>query len=111
MEFKVRKARVVEVTDGDTVLALVESEFGIHIELPIRILGINAPEKHEAGYREAKEFIAGRISESLSIVTLEMLKKDTFKRWLCNIILKDGSSLGTLMLENRLAVPYSKKKN
>lgn len=111
MEIKIRKAKVLEITDGDTILALVESEFGIHIELPIRILGINAPEKHEAGYREAKDFIAGRISESLSMVTLEMLKKDSFKRWLCNVILKDGSSLGTLMIENRMAVPYSKKKN
>lgn len=40
-------AKIVSVYDGDTCTALVDLGFRVAIEMPLRLLGINAPEMSE----------------------------------------------------------------
>lgn len=78
-------ARVTRVIDGDTFECSVDLDFGITIQITVRLFGCDAwevhgPEKKEG--LEAKDYITTLIAGQT--VELEPHKKDSFGRWLCD---------------------------
>jgi hypothetical protein len=87
------------VVDGDTVIANVDLGFNVHIIVPVRIRGVNAPEVHgptkDAGL-EAAEYLehtlfewraAGEYATPFPLPLLIRSYKDarSFERWVCDI--------------------------
>jgi len=66
-----RKEKVTEIFDGDTFLTSVRKH-------PIRLDGVNTPEKREPGYQRAKEALKKLIQDKK--VTIETVARDKFRR-------------------------------
>lgn len=52
-----RRARLVRVKDGDTIVAVLDQGFRDEKEIDVRLLGVYAPELHETGGPECKTFV------------------------------------------------------
>jgi endonuclease YncB( thermonuclease family) len=88
-----RSFRVGRVIDGDTlVLSGYDGE-----ATKVRLLGIDAPERGEAGYEEAGQALRELIAESGGVVEIEFPrpgaggargKRDNFGRLLCRVIVR-----------------------
>tara|TARA_R110000851_G_scaffold15638_3_gene51523 strand:- start:2143 stop:2505 length:363 start_codon:yes stop_codon:yes gene_type:complete len=51
-------AEILRVIDGDTLVALIDVGFNIHIKSTLRLYGINTPEKRTKDLEEKKKGIA-----------------------------------------------------
>lgn len=81
---------IVRWVDGDTVIANLDLGWGIwKINEPIRLYGINAPERGEEGFHEARDFCS-KIAPPGKKATL-----------LSNEIDRSGRCLGTLFVDNQ----------
>lgn len=60
-----RRAAVLEVTDGDTVLVDIDQGFGDTKEFSLRLLGVWAPEKKEPGGAETRAFIEKWVADRI----------------------------------------------
>jgi micrococcal nuclease len=77
------RARIVNVVDGDTVDAVIDVGFDITVTKRLRLLGIDTPERGQAGYQEAREALAAEVlNQEVTIVTE---KSDSFGRYLASI--------------------------
>lgn len=106
------RATVLRVHDGDTVVLDVDLGFRNHIvEMPIRILGINAPELATPAGKEAAAFA----QELLPPGTVVMLSSDKDRadkyggRWLGELALPDGRDFGGVMVHTGHALPWDGK--
>lgn len=79
-------ARVVGVTDGDTLVVLRDRRL-----TKVRLTGIDAPEKRQAFGERAKQFTAALAFDRL--VTVRASGRDRNGRVLAEIVLPDGRSL------------------
>ena len=109
------RARLTEGTrnhpvyDADTVRLTVDLGFGITSDLgPCRLFGINAPEmrgnERPAGIA-ARDFLRDLIETGKSF-TVETIKdrKGKYGRYLCKILLDDGTNVNELLVESGHAV-------
>lgn len=107
--------------DGDTIyVELAHSETAADAlahSIPVRLLGIDAPELHGAKTaceRElaqvARDYVVKKLSGAKQ-VDLESVGRDKYFRLLADV-LADGESVAAALLAKRLAVPYDggKKK-
>lgn len=74
-----KTAVVSRIIDGDTVVL----NNGKHV----RLLGMNAPEKGEVGYEEAKDFLSEKIFNRKVTLVYGIQKQDLYKRELAYIFL------------------------
>jgi micrococcal nuclease len=81
------QAKVVGITDGDTVKVLHEGT-----QVKIRLYGIDTPEKRQAFGNRAKQFTAGRVAGK--VVTIIPMDRDRYGRTVALIQSQDVS--GTL---------------
>ncbi len=72
---------VTEVVDGDTLVV----EGGLRV----RLLGINAPEKGEAGYQEAKTLLVLLVLKKEVVLESDSEDKDQFHRLLRHVWIGD----------------------
>lgn len=84
------------VVDGDTVDLVIDVGFNLTTKQRIRLLGINTPERGQAGYSEAKEYLTSRLLDK--DVIIETYKTDDFGRYLGTIFI-DGEDINFVMLE------------
>jgi micrococcal nuclease len=95
-------ARVIGITDGDTLTVLTAQK----TQIKIRLAGIDAPESgQDFGTRAkqaASELAFGRI------VTIIERDKDRYGRTVADVTLSDGRSLNREMVRNGLAWWYRK---
>lgn len=79
-------------------------------KIPVRVLGIDAPEKRARDKCErelaekAREFVHKALSNALQI-ELRNLQRDKYFRILADVFV-DGSHLGSELIRKRLAVAY-----
>lgn len=66
-----RKERVTEIIDGDTFRTSVRKH-------PIRLEGVDTPEKREPGYQRAKKELEKLIQDKK--VTVDTVARDKFRR-------------------------------
>ncbi|MFZ2783713.1 MAG: thermonuclease family protein [Sediminibacterium sp.] len=92
---------VSRIVDGDT--------FKDSTDLGYRLIGINAPESHEAGGPEATAFLDSLINHKyVQIVTDSKYDTvDFYKRKLCYVFLT-GTDINKLMVQNGHAIVYTK---
>jgi micrococcal nuclease len=96
------QATVVRVVDGDTFAADLDLGWGVWqrevtgAPSRIRLLGVDAPERGEQGYEDAK-ILLGTLIPPGTIVWVESTKLDSFGRALCNVTLLDGRNLVELL--------------
>jgi endonuclease YncB( thermonuclease family) len=102
------RARLVRVIDGDTLVADFDLGFRLTATLPVRLLGINAPEMSEA---------AGKVSRAWAIAWFERLGPDMmittakdpekYGRWLGTIHSPSQEmSLNDALVAAGMARPY-----
>lgn len=110
----IHNAKVIEVIDGDTILVHIEETFTsllntITITTParVRLLGINAPERNEEGYQEAKNTLHELVFQK--DVVLNIAGKDKYDRLLADVFLASGVKINDLLLEQGLVKPYPMK--
>lgn len=95
------QAKVVGVSDGDTITVLTEQKERIKI----RFDSIDAPESKQAFGKRAKQ----ALSESIfgKTVTVQEVGKDRYKRTLAFVKL-DGKDVATAMVKNGFAWEYKR---
>jgi micrococcal nuclease len=108
------KATLIRVVDGDTIEVMADLGFSVWHRCTLRLDGVDTPERHEAGYREA--FLAtrdfcGTGSGELVIQTRPDPRRrvDGFRRYLARVWV-DGvpQELGEFLLAQHHAVPWVK---
>lgn len=97
-------AKVVNISDGDTVTVLTDA----NIQVKIRLYGIDTPEKGQAFGQKAKEFTAKSVSGK--IVTIDEIDRDRYGRTV-GIISANGTILNEELLKNGLAWQYERYCN
>lgn len=75
---------VLKWVDGDTVDIMVDLGFTVSVRQRFRLLGVNTPEKGEAGYVEATGLSNAYVPVG-SKVTLQSKKTDKYGRYLAEV--------------------------
>ena len=94
--------KVVAITDGDTFKLLTKDSTLIKV----RLANIDCPEKKQAFSQRAKQFASDAIFSKT--VTLYVLKKDRYRRYISNVIYNDSLVLNYELVKNGLAWHYVK---
>ena len=93
---------VVGIMDGDTFKLLTKDS----ITVKVRLANIDCPEKKQAYATKAKKFVSEAIfSEN---VTIQVLKKDRYRRLIANVFYGDSINLNHQLVKNGLAWHYVK---
>lgn len=101
---------LVRVTDGDTMVVTIDLGFRLSATMPIRLYGLNCPEKATPEGKLVKEWVTHWFAEhpTLSITTLKDPEK--YGRWLGTISsVPDGASLNRALLDSNMAKPWDGK--
>ena len=77
-----RNERVTKVIDGDTFMTGSRQN-------PVRLAGVDTPEKREPGYQKAKQALADLIQGET--VTIDTKARDTYRRSVANVKVKGRS--------------------
>lgn len=99
------RAYLLEVTDGDTLWALIDLGFGITTKQQLRLRGLDAAEIESAEGREAKRFVEEELKKATSLL-ITSSKSDKYDRYLADVFYtnRDGEQfLNNRLLEKRLA--------
>lgn len=97
--------KVIAITDGDTFKLLTKDSTLIKI----RLANIDCPERKQPYSAKAKQFVSDAIFNKT--VTLNVLKKDRYRRYISNVIYDDSLSITHQLLKNGLAWHYRKYSN
>jgi len=101
-------SKIVKVIDGDTIDAMVDLGFDIHIKCRIRLLGINAPESRTKDKEEKKRGLLAkaRLKELCKgNVLLQSHGKEKYGRIL-GVLFSAGVSLNNIMVAEGHAKEY-----
>jgi micrococcal nuclease len=99
-----REAIVTRIVDGDTIECAIDLGYRMTTNQILRLLHIDAPERRQEGYEEAKNFL---IEKLLGKKVVVMSKKFGKYRYLAEIFFPDVPlSINTQLLEAGLAKPY-----
>lgn len=94
--------KVVAITDGDTFKLLTKDSTLIKV----RSANIDCPERKQPFSKRAKQFVSDAIISKS--VTLKVLKKDRYRRYISNVIYDDSLSLCHELIKCGLAWHYRK---
>ena len=75
---------ILRWVDGDTLDIEVDLGFKMKTLQRFRLIGVNAPERGEPGFNEAKA-LAERLAPTGSSLLFESMKSDKYGRWLVHI--------------------------
>jgi len=96
------KGKVVAITDGDTFKLLIKDSTLVRV----RLANIDCPEKKQPFSTKAKQFVSNAIFNKN--VTVQVLKKDRYRRLIANVFYGDSINLNHQLVENGLAWHYVK---
>lgn len=106
----------ISVIDGDTIEVRARLQFGVIVEVRIRLASINAIELHDDGGEEAKKLLEQIINEAdwIWIKTVKnkakeppkQKQKKTFDRYVGFLFDEFGESINQKIVDAGLAVPY-----
>lgn len=91
-------ARVVGISDGDTIKVLVDNR-----EIRIRLYGIDCPEKNQAFGKRAKQFTSGFAYGK--VVQIESIDRDRYGRFVA-LVYVGNSCLNEELVRNGFAWVY-----
>lgn len=103
------RAKLVRVTDGDTVVLEIDIGFRMRATMPIRLVGINTPEMNTPAGKSTRQWVIDWFSEHPAIVVLTRKDPEKYGRWL-GVVLPEGGtddqSLNHQLLTAGLAEPF-----
>ena len=106
-------AIVERVVDGDTIDLHIDLGFDVWIRQRVRLLGIDTPESRTRNAREKRfgKMASARVEELLPngskhVITTQFDSRGKFGRAMVDVLLQDGDTLCSLLVRERLAVPY-----
>ncbi|NMH87658.1 thermonuclease family protein [Flavivirga algicola] len=94
--------KAVAITDGDTFKLLTKDSTLIKV----RLANIDCPEKKQPFSKKAKQFVVDAIFSKT--VTIYVLKKDRYQRYIANVIYDDSLNLSCELVRHGLAWHYVK---
>jgi uncharacterized protein YjbI with pentapeptide repeats len=101
---RARMAVVHSVFDGDT-LTLTGIEPHSSKLMPVRLIGIDAPDLKEEGGLAAREFLEKRLTVGAKVMYLyDRRKEDAFERRLLYVFLRNGELVNQMLVQHGLAV-------
>jgi micrococcal nuclease len=106
------RARLLRVIDADTLDVEVDLGFRTHIRTPLRLLGVNAPERNTDAGRAAISWVAVWVSKT-GVATRLVIDSahpgdwsgDKYGRWLATVWDEQGRQLNADLLAAGHAVP------
>ncbi|CAB4154815.1 COG1525 Micrococcal nuclease (thermonuclease) homologs [uncultured Caudovirales phage] len=98
------KATVENVVDGDTIDVSIDLGFKTATRQRMRLARVDTPERGEAGYGAARDFV--RDATTGKVVTIKTEKVSKWGYYLANVTLPDGRDLSGALLAANLAKPY-----
>lgn len=96
------RARVLEITDGDTFWALVDLGFGITTKQQLRLRGLDAPEIEGADGKEAKAFLESVLAGPAPVM-ITSSRSDKYDRYLADVWARE-TYVNQELLDKGLAV-------
>ena len=110
-------AKVIKVTDGDTIKCIVDLGFDVSVKATFRFAKIDTPEIYSPSCEaellhglQAKEFLYDLIyDKEIRIVSGKVTKKirkrkkmtkGKYGRWICDLFLLDGTDIQQLLKDN-----------
>ena len=108
------KAELLRVVDGDTIEVRIDLGFNVWHVCTLRLDGVDTPERHEAGWREATLATDGycrAVDCALIVKTRPEPKRrqDSFRRYLAKVWTPGVPvELGEFLLSQHHAVPWTK---
>lgn len=108
----VRRAKVIGITDGDTVILNTDLGCEIHVTMKCRLSGINAPEKNTQSGKDAKIFLESLLSGHDEIVIKTYKdEKEKYGRYLAVLYVPDSPvSINQMMIDAGHAKEYNGEK-
>lgn len=97
------KAVVDNVVDGDTIDMVIDLGFKVQIHSRIRLARVDTPEKGQAGYAAARDFVKDVCLGKTVILRTEKISKWGY--YLGNVMV-EGRDLSQMLLDSSLAKPY-----
>lgn len=102
-ETYIRNAEVKSVTDGDTVVAIIDLGYHCSYTTPLRLARINAPELSTQDGKTSKVFLQSKIPVGTKIVVQTFKNPiDKYGRWLAELSI-DDVNLNDLMVTSGYA--------
>ena len=98
------KGTVENVVDGDTIDVSIDLGFKVQTKQRLRLARIDTPERSQANYQTAKDFVRDAVLNK-SV----MLKTEKVSKWgyyLAEVTLEDGRNLNDTLVQAQLAVYY-----
>lgn len=99
------RSKVVGIMDGDTFKLLTKDSTTVKI----RLANIDCPEKKQPFSAKAKQFVSEAIFSKH--VTVQVLKKDRYRRLIANVFYEDSINLNHELVKHGLAWHYVKYSN
>lgn len=94
--------KVIGIMDGDTFKLLTKDSTTVKV----RLANIDCPEKKQAYSNKAKQFVSQAVFSKN--VTVQVLKKDRYRRLIANVFYGDSINLNHELVKNGLAWHYVK---
>lgn len=103
----VRQAEVLRVVDGDTIHARVDLGCDVKVDMTLRLLGIDAPEKGTVEGVRSREWLEDRLDTG-DPVLIQTFKdrKEKFGRYLA-VVWEGGDNINNELVAKGLAKPYN----
>ena len=103
-------AKIDDVHDGDTCTATMDLGFHVSIQLPLRLLGINAPELSQPTGSAAMDHLKAMIDGKTVTVKTQKDKQEKYGRYLATIYVGgDAVSVNEKMVRDGHAVAWDGK--
>lgn len=101
------RCSLVRVTDGDTMVVTIDLGFRLTATMPIRLYGLNCPEKRTAEGKVVKQWVTDWFTAHPTLSVMTYKDPEKYGRWLGVIIpIPDGTSLNQELLDGDMAKPW-----
>jgi endonuclease YncB( thermonuclease family) len=100
-------ATVVRAIDGDTIVCNVDLGLGVELKLQhVRLARVNAPERGEPGWKEARDFmVTACVNKVVILHTVGLSEREKYGRILAGVEI-GGKDLSGELLRLKLAAPW-----
>lgn len=101
------RCSLVKVTDADTMVVTIDLGFRLTATMPIRLVGLNAPELKTPEGKAARVWAIDWFAAHPDLVIVTQKDPEKYGRWLGTISpVPDGLSLNAELIDKDLAKPW-----
>jgi endonuclease YncB( thermonuclease family) len=106
------RAEVLDVHDGDTYRLRVDLGFRCAVTIQCRLHGVDCPELNTPEGKDAREYVRRLVAppeENPGLVIESHKDQRSFERWVCDVWLRDGRSVGDVLVAAGHAVRIDRR--